>query len=111
MKDTDGDDKLDKVESLRPLIGGGEHGPHAVLPHPDGKSLYVVIGNQTKLTELSDSRVPRNWGEDHLLPRMPDGRGFMRGVLAPGGCIYRIDPTAKTGNSSRWASATNTTRP
>lgn len=95
VRDTDGDDKLDKVESLRPLTGGGEHGPHAVLPHPDGKSLYVVIGNQTKLTDIVDSRVPRHWGEDHLLPRMSDGRGFMRGVLAPGGCIYKIDPDGK----------------
>ena len=66
-----------------------------MLLAPDGKSLYVVCGNSTKLTEIADSRVPRHWGEDHLLPRMPDGRGFMRGVLAPGGCIYRIDPDGK----------------
>ena len=39
--------------------------------------------------------MPRIWGEDHLLPRMPDGRGFMAGVLAPGGCIYKIDPDGK----------------
>ena len=95
VRDTNDDDQLDTVESLRKMTGGGEHGPHAVLAHPDGKSLYVVYGNQTKLTEIADSRVPLNWGEDHLLPRMPDGRGFMRGVLAPGGCIYRIDPDAK----------------
>jgi putative heme-binding domain-containing protein len=92
VRDTNGDDKLDTVEKLRALVGGGEHGPHAVVLAPDGKSLYVVIGNQTKLTELADSRVPLHWGEDHLLPRMPDGRGFMRGVLAPGGCIYRVNP-------------------
>lgn len=95
VRDTDGDDRLDKVESLRPLSGKGDHGPHAVLPHPDGKSLYVVCGNGTKPTEIADSRVPLHWGEDHLLPRLPDGRGFMSGVLAPGGCIYRIDPDGK----------------
>jgi putative heme-binding domain-containing protein len=95
VRDTDGDDRLDKVEQLRQLEGRGEHGPHAVLSAPDGKSLYVVCGNGTKLTHFSDSRSPRHWGEDHLLPRMPDGRGFMRDVLGPGGVIYRIDPDGK----------------
>jgi putative heme-binding domain-containing protein len=85
--------ELDEVKLLRELAGGGgEHGPHAILPHPDGKSLVVLHGNQTKLTKISSSRVPRIWGEDQLLPRMPDGRGFMAGVLAPGGAFYRVDP-------------------
>jgi putative heme-binding domain-containing protein len=95
VTDTDGDGELDKVTQLRQLNGGGEHGPHAIVPHPDGKSLVVLHGNQTKLTELSGSRVPQIWGEDHLLPRMPDGRGFMAGVLGPGGAIYKIDPEGK----------------
>lgn len=95
VRDTNGDDQLDNVELLRKLEGGGEHGPHAVLLTPDGTSLTIVCGNQTKLTALSGSRVPLNWGEDHLLPRLPDGRGFMVGVLAPGGCVYRVDPDGK----------------
>ena len=86
---------LDTVTLLRKLNGGGEHGPHAIVLHPDGKSLVVQHGNQAKMTELSSSRVPRIWGEDQLLPRMPDGRGFMVGVLAPGGCFYRVDPEGK----------------
>src|SRR5262249_44597346 len=45
---------------------------------------------------LAGSRVPKLWGEDHLLPRLPDGNGFMRGVLGPGGCIYKTDPEGKT---------------
>src|SRR5205814_3113272 len=89
------DDTLDAVEMLRKLDDGNEHGPHAVVRAPDGRSLYVVCGNKTSMTALSGSRVPRVWGEDHLLPRMPDGRGFMRGVLAPGGCIYKVDPDGK----------------
>jgi len=94
--DSDGDGELDKVETLRLLEGGGgEHGPHAVLLAPDGKSLFIVCGNQTKLTELSKSRVPPIWGEDHLLPRLPDGNGFMRTVLGPGGAIYQVDPNGK----------------
>ena len=96
VRDTDGNGELDKVEMLRQLEGGGgEHGPHAVLLSPDGKSIMVVCGNQTKLTEFSASRVPPVWGEDHLLPRMPDGRGFMAGVLGPGGAIYKVDPDGK----------------
>jgi putative heme-binding domain-containing protein len=96
VRDTDGDGRLDKVELLRKIPGDGEHGPHAVLLSPDGKSLTVVCGNATKMmSPLKGSRVPRVWGEDHLLPRMPDGNGFMRGVLGPGGCIYRVDPDGK----------------
>jgi putative heme-binding domain-containing protein len=95
VTDSDGDGQLDKVTQLRQLNGGGEHGPHAILPHPDGKSLVVVHGNQTRLTRFDRTRVPPIWGEDHLLPRMPDGRGFMAGVLGPGGAIYRVDPEGK----------------
>jgi putative heme-binding domain-containing protein len=88
-------DVLDTVTMLRKLDGGAEHGPHAVIPSPDGKTLTVVCGNNTQLTETVASRVPRIWGEDHLLPRMPDGRGFMAGKLGPGGAIYRVSPDGK----------------
>lgn len=93
LTDKDKDDQLDTVDFLRPLQGGGgEHGPHAVIPHPDGKRLTVVCGNQTKLTKFDSSKPVPVWGEDHLLPRMPDGRGFMKGVLGPGGAIYNVTP-------------------
>jgi putative heme-binding domain-containing protein len=95
VRDTNGDDQLDSVETLRTLEGAGEHGPHGIVLAPDGKSLYLVAGNGTKLTDAAVSRVPRIWSEDHLLPRMPDGRGFMKDVLGPGGSIYRIDPDGK----------------
>jgi putative heme-binding domain-containing protein len=95
VRDTDSDDQFDKVELLRKLEKGGEHGPHAIVLAPDGKSLYCVIGNQTVMPELSGSKVPPIWSEDHLLPRMPDGRGFMAGVLGPGGGIYKVDPDGK----------------
>jgi putative heme-binding domain-containing protein len=91
----DGGDTFEPPELLRPLEGSGEHGPHAIIPSPDGKSMYIVCGNMTKMTELDNSLVPRLWGEDHLLPRLPDGNGFMAGVLGPGGCIYRVDPDGK----------------
>jgi putative heme-binding domain-containing protein len=96
VRSQDGGDTFEKPEFLRELINGGEHGCHAILPGPDGKSLFIVCGNQTKMmSPLSGSRVPKLWGEDHLLPRLPDGNGFMRGVLGPGGCIYKIDPDGK----------------
>jgi putative heme-binding domain-containing protein len=97
VRDTNGDDVLDSVETLRVFEGKtGEHGPHAILPTPDGQGLYVVTGNQTKMLPYDKTRVPPTWGEDHLLPRMPDGRGFMKDVLGPGGVIYRIDPNGRT---------------
>lgn len=96
VKDTNNDDVLDSVETLRLFEGKtGEHGPHAILLTPDKQGLYLVCGNQTKMTAYNKTRVPPLWGEDHLLPRMPDGRGFMKGVLGPGGVIYRIDPTGQ----------------
>jgi putative heme-binding domain-containing protein len=96
VRSKDGGDTFEKPEFLRKFEGGGEHGAHAVLLGPDGKSLYVVVGDATRmLNPLDASRVPRLWGEDHLLPRMPDGNGFMAGVLGPGGCIYKTDPDGK----------------
>ncbi len=95
ISDTNGDDQLDKVEMLRSIKAGGDHGVHAILPSPDGKSLVLISGNNADLTECDTSRVPRNWGEDHVLFRMPDGRGHNRDRLAPGGNIYRFSPDGK----------------
>ncbi|MEI8380391.1 MAG: c-type cytochrome [Planctomycetota bacterium] len=120
-RDTDGDDQYDKVEKLKDIPGGGEHGPHAVRLSPDGKSLYVISGNHTKLPfevktnappqtmggpraeqlratlpEGMTSRIPANWDEDLLLPRQWDGGGHAVGILAPGGWICNIDPDGKT---------------
>ena len=62
---------------------------------PDKKSLYLITGNNTTPTKADASRVPLHWGEDHLLPRMPDGRGHNRDRLAPGGIIYKVSPDGK----------------
>ncbi|HEV3146696.1 MAG TPA: c-type cytochrome [Gemmataceae bacterium] len=95
VRSSDAGETFSPPELLRELQAGGEHGAHAILLAPDGKSLYVIIGDAAKLTTLSSSRVPLIWGEDHLLPRMPDGNGFMKGVLAPGGYIAKVDPDGK----------------
>jgi len=92
VRDADGDGELDAVELLRPLDGEGEHGPHAVVLAPDGDALYVIAGNHTHLPELAQSRVPRVWAEDALLPRLSDPGGHAVGVMAPGGWVCRTDP-------------------
>jgi putative heme-binding domain-containing protein len=96
ITDSNGDDQLDKVELLREITASGDHGVHAVVPTPDGKALFLITGNNAKRPELAaSSPVPQVWGEDHLLPSMPDGRGHNRGVLAPGGIVYRVSPDGK----------------
>jgi putative heme-binding domain-containing protein len=93
LTDTTGDDQFDKVEYLVPMSDqAGEHGPHALILGPDNK-IYFCSGNQTDVPASSTTgTVPRHWDEDHLLGRMPDGRGFMRDRMAPGGWICRMDP-------------------
>jgi putative heme-binding domain-containing protein len=101
VTDSDNDDMPDKVEMLREFDSGSDHGVHAILETPDGKGLYLVTGNNAVLKDgpykgaAESSPVAKLWGDDHLLPRMPDGRGHNRHVMAPGGIIYRLDPEGK----------------
>lgn len=96
LTDSDGDDQLDKVELLREIEAKGDHGVHALMLTPDKKSFYLITGNNARPPEIEDSSPVRQvWGEDHLLPSMPDGRGHNRGVLAPGGIVYKISPDGK----------------
>ena len=96
VRDTNGDDKYDEIKRLHAFNNHGEHGPHAVVLSPDGKGLLVVGGNFTPVPNLQASRVPRHWGEDHLLGRLWDSNGFARGTLAPGGWMGRTDPEGKS---------------
>jgi len=97
LQDTDGDDQYDKLTLLLAYEGPlGEHGPHAVVLSPDGKSLYLAAGNHTEVPKKIDSSlVPQNWGEDFLLTRHWDATGHARGRMAPGGYILRTDPEGK----------------
>ena len=83
VTDSNGDDQFDTVKKLRAVPGGGEHGPHAVILAPDGKSLYVCAGNHTNLPKMEKSVVPRNWKEDILHDRMWDAGGHAVGKMAP----------------------------
>lgn len=95
LRDTNGDDKLDEKVQLKKFEeSGGEHGPHAVVAGPDGKSIYVICGNQTAVPSYQSCRVPESWAEDNLLPRIY-GRGFMKGIMAPRGWIAKTDPDGK----------------
>ena len=96
MKDT-GDGQFATAEYLRPIQGGGEHGPHSLQLAPDGKGIYFNCGNHTKLPDNWEiSRAAKDvWDEDHILPRMWDANGHARGILAPGGYIAKTDFDAK----------------
>lgn len=95
ITDTNGDDVLDRVELLRALDGEGEHGPHSVVNAPDGEHLLVLCGNQTKLPELTSSRVSQNWQEDRLLPRLEDPNDYWEGFSPPGGWVCQVDRDGK----------------
>ena len=96
VTDSDGNDSLDKIETLRKFAGGGEHGPHAVVLAPDGENLFVFGGNHTKTPAPESSSVVPNYGEDQLLPRMPDARGHASSIRAPGGWVARTDKDGKS---------------
>lgn len=101
ISDSDKDGELDKVELLRAFDSKSDHGVHAVVPTPDGKYFYLITGNNAiieggpKEGTSDNSPVAKIWGDDHLLPRMPDGRGHNRHVLSPGGIVYRISRDGK----------------
>ncbi len=102
ITDSNRDDMPDKVEMLREFEASSDHGVHAILKTPDGKGLYLISGNNAVLKDgpvagtPATSPVAKLWGDDHLLTRMPDGRGHNRHVMAPGGIVYRFTPDGKT---------------
>ena len=96
LRDTNGDDQYDHEEYLIPLVAKGEHGSHSLVLSPDKKSIYLVGGNNTDMpASVTSYRMAKAWKEDHILPRMPDGRGHNNGRMAPGGYIMKISPDAK----------------
>jgi putative heme-binding domain-containing protein len=95
LRDIDGDDRFDEVRLLRTIAGNGEHGPHALVPGPDGRSLYLVAGNATFLPDPERSLVPPNWGMNRLLAHLGQSDGVWR-TDRPGGWICRLDPGGRS---------------
>ena len=92
MQDTDNDDQYDKITLLKRLEGDGEHGPHSIVLSPDGKSLYVIAGNFTKIPEMNNYTVTPGVDMDNLLPLTRDPNGHDNTVNTHGGWIAQFNP-------------------
>ena len=92
IRDTDGDDAYDEFTRFKVLEMGYEHSAHSIVLTEDGKALYLVSGNHSRVPAGTSSRQPPVWQEDSLLPVMPDPQGHAVGIAAPGGWICRIAP-------------------
>jgi len=92
-RDADGDGRFDAPVMLVPLPGNaGEHGPHAIVPAPDGSGLYLIAGNHVPLpAEIEVYHTPPIWQEDQLLPSLPDPNGHAVGIPVPGGWLLKTD--------------------
>ena len=95
IRDTDGDDTYDEFTLIKPLEMGYEHSAHSIIQTEDGKGLYLVSGNHSRVPKGVGSLQPPVWDLDSLLPAMNDPQGHAVGVLAPGGWICRISPDGK----------------
>ncbi len=92
LQDMDGDGKFETTNRLIPMSGTSEHGPHAIIEGANGR-LYAISGNDSEIPDKYDrTRVPKVWGNDHLLGRMPDARGFMANRFGPGGFVLSFNP-------------------
>ncbi len=91
LQDTDGDDQFDKVTLLKTLHGEGEHGPHSLKLSPDGKFIYAIAGNFTPVPKADAYKIPNNWKEDNLFPKITDPSGHAAELNPPGGWIARMD--------------------
>ena len=95
IRDTDGDDTYDEFTLIKSLEMGYEHSAHSIIKTGDGKGLYLVSGNHSRVPKGVGSLQPPVWDLDSLLPAMNDPQGHAVGVLAPGGWICRISPDGK----------------
>jgi len=83
------------AELIAPITGSaGEHGPHAVLPGPDGR-LWLTLGNHVRLGVPAESSSPFSLvTEGSVLPRIVDPNGHANEITAPGGTIFAFDPAS-----------------
>lgn len=97
LPDVNQDDQADAISLINKHRGGmGEHGPHALTMGPDGK-LYHCIGNHSNIRAKRDNHSPYMFEKENYLltPKFEDGRGHAAGIKAPGGTIWRFDPSSR----------------
>ena len=88
----DNDDQFDRIEQLRVFNGDGEHGPHAVVLGPDGKSLYFVLRQLHGAAAATTARSCRRGGaKTNSCRGSPTRMGHANDIKAPGGWIARTD--------------------
>ena len=94
LTDTDGDDRLDRADRLIefPRVSGDaanwyEHSLHAVVPGPDGKSIYIVSGDRNGLP-CKKGLAPKHWNRDSW-------EFSFENQPYPGGWVIRTDLDGK----------------
>jgi putative heme-binding domain-containing protein len=92
LEDTDKDDQYDKITMLKRLEGEGEHGPHSMVVSPDGKQIYFIAGNFTRMPKFDKYAPLPGWEMDNLLPLLRDPNGHDNTVNTHGGWIAKMDP-------------------
>jgi len=95
LRDTDGDDRFDRIDTLMALEGRGEHGPHSIVAGPDGASLYAMMGNFTRMPPMGAYANLPVWRNDNLLPQVLDPNGHDQHSMDHGGWIVRLDPEGR----------------
>ena len=61
IRDTDGDDTYDEFTLIKPLEMGYEHSAHSIIKTEDGKCLYLVSGNHSRVPKGVGSLQPPVW--------------------------------------------------
>jgi putative heme-binding domain-containing protein len=93
LSDRNRDGTLEFVKLLLKFQGTSvEHGAHGITFGPDGW-IYVILGNHSALDgDYSPNSPHRDFYEGDLVgPRYEDPSGHARGILAPGGVVFRTD--------------------
>lgn len=89
LRDANGDDQFDESTLLREIKGRGDHGTHALVLSPDGKSIYIACGNGTEAPQpLEHQRLPRPFADDQVLPRL--GQGGAMSETHPQGYVCKV---------------------
>jgi hypothetical protein len=103
LRDTNGDDKLDEITTLKKFTGRNKTAPRtastARTPSCSGRTKSSTSSPATSPASPTTSPPTSpacELGEDQLLERMTDGKGHDPTIYAPGGWIAAPIPTGKT---------------